>query len=150
MTSTTQPTDIRNPHAVPLTTGNWSRQRTVRPDRPRPSAKPTRRRFNWVAIGFWLGLFALGTGGCFLGAHMSSHHPVGRAVAMFWWGIYLGCLGASIGASVGGLFGQWWNHAPASPHGAGASGQRHSVQADPGAGAAAAPQSQPADFSPLQ
>jgi hypothetical protein len=145
MNSTTQPPDIQNPHPVPITTGNWNRQRTVRPDRSRPGAEPTGCRFNWIAIGFWLGGLALGTGGCFLGASMPYRQPVGMTIAMLWWGIYLGCFGASIGAGVGGLFGQWWDHTPASPPSAGASGHRHSVQADTGAGAAGKPRSLSAD-----
>jgi hypothetical protein len=39
--------------------------------------------------------------GCILGACMPYHHPVGVAVSVIWWGIYCGCLGASIGSLVG-------------------------------------------------
>jgi hypothetical protein len=37
------------------------------------------------------------------GASLSYHHPVARIISVVWWGIYLGCLGASIGA-LPGLF----------------------------------------------
>jgi hypothetical protein len=32
---------------------------------------------------------------------MPYHHPVGIAISVIWWGIYLGCFGASLGALVG-------------------------------------------------
>jgi hypothetical protein len=86
----------------------------VRPHQGRPAAEPTGRWFNPVTIGFWLGGLALATAGCFFGAGMASSHPVGMTVSMLWWGIYLGCLGASIGAGVGGLLGPCRDHAPDS------------------------------------
>jgi hypothetical protein len=124
MNSTLRPTYIQNPHPVPTTTENGEHPRTVCPRKWRPEAEPTRSRFSWVAIGFWLGAIILGTGGCLLGACTPCRHPVGLTIAMLWWGIYLGCLGASIGAGVGGLFGLWWDRPPASPPRAGTSGHR--------------------------
>ena len=59
------------------------------------------RRFDRVSIGFWLGGATLGTGGCILGACMPYHHPVAIAISVTWWGIYLGCFGASLGALFG-------------------------------------------------
>jgi hypothetical protein len=32
---------------------------------------------------------------------MPYHHPVGVVVSVFWWGLYLGCFGMSLGALVG-------------------------------------------------
>jgi hypothetical protein len=70
-----------------------------------PQAAPrTLRRVDRVLIGFWLGGFGLGTAGCIVGACMSYHHPVAVMMSVVWWGIYLGCLGASLGAGIGGLF----------------------------------------------
>jgi hypothetical protein len=89
----------------------------------------TGRRFNPVTIGFWLGGFALGMGGCLIGACMPYRHPVGVTISVFWWGIYLGCFGAWLG----GMFGLLWNDTPASPPSVGASGHRELVQADTGA-----------------
>ena len=60
-----------------------------------------RRRFDRVALGFWVGALALGAAGCVLGARMPYRHPVSVCVSVVWWGIYLGCLGASVGALVG-------------------------------------------------
>src|SRR5262249_26478241 len=57
-----------------------------------------RHWFDRIAMGFWLGGVGLGMGGCILGACMPYHHPVAVAISVLWWGIYLGCLGASIGA----------------------------------------------------
>jgi hypothetical protein len=79
----------RIPSFIPLGKREW--QRAVR------------RRFDGVAVGCWLGGFVLGTVGCLLGASLSYHHPVARVIGVVWWGIYLGCLGACIGA-LGGLF----------------------------------------------
>jgi hypothetical protein len=87
------------------------------------------RRFNPVTIGFWLGGFTLGMGGCLLGACMPYRHPVGVAISVFWWGIYLGCIGAWLGA----MFGHLWDHTPATPPSGGASADRDPVQADTGA-----------------
>jgi hypothetical protein len=53
------------------------------------------------SIGFWLGGIILGVPGCLLGASMPYHHPVGVVVSVFWWGLYLGCFGMSLGALVG-------------------------------------------------
>ena len=90
------------------------------PDRPAlssPDATGTREqkspespRFARASFGFWLG-GALGTGGCILGVCMPYHHPVAVVISALWWGIYLGCLGGSIGA----LLGLWVERTPAPP-----------------------------------
>jgi hypothetical protein len=64
---------------------------------------------------------------------MPYRHPVGVTISLLWWGIYLGCFGASIGA----LLGLWWDHSSASPPRAGASGHRRQVQAATGTAARA-------------
>jgi hypothetical protein len=61
----------------------------------------SRRRFDRIILGFWLGGVLLGTAGCVLGACMPYHHPVARVISVLWWGIYCGCLGASVGALPG-------------------------------------------------
>jgi hypothetical protein len=63
-------------------------------------APARRRRFDWITLGFRLGGAALGTAGCILGACMPYHHPVAVVISVLWWGIFLGCFGASIGALV--------------------------------------------------
>jgi hypothetical protein len=68
------------------------------PKNPAPST-----RFAGRTIGFWLGGVVLGTGGCILGVCMPYHHPVAVVMSALWWGIFLGCLGASIGS----VLGQW-------------------------------------------
>ena len=67
------------------------------------------RRFDRASIGFWLGGATFGTVGCILGYCMPYHHPVAIAISMIWWGIYIGCLGASLG----GLIGLFTRFAPA-------------------------------------
>ena len=57
-------------------------------------------RFARSTIGFWLGGVLLGTGGCILGLCMPYHHPVAVVLSALWWGIYLGCFGASVGALI--------------------------------------------------
>jgi hypothetical protein len=59
------------------------------------------RRFDRILFGFWLGGGFLGTVGCVFGACMPYHHPVARVISVLWWGIYCGCLGASLGALPG-------------------------------------------------
>jgi hypothetical protein len=124
MYSTIRPTYVPNPRPAPTTTENGEQPGTVCPRKWRPEADATRSRVNWVTIGFWLGALALSTGGCLIGASMPCRHPTGVTIAMVWWGGYLGCFGASIGAGVGGLFGLWWDRPPASPPRTGASGHR--------------------------
>jgi hypothetical protein len=85
------------------------RERLQAPDRrkvswPHATANRERKitarrpRFGRATIGFWLGGSLLGTGGCILGASMPYHHPVALVISALWWGIYLGCFGASVGA----------------------------------------------------
>jgi hypothetical protein len=64
-------------------------------------------------LGFWLGGAVLGTAGCILGAAMPYRHPVAVTANVLWWGIFLGCLGASIGA----LLGLWAEQKGRSPPG---------------------------------
>jgi hypothetical protein len=78
---------------------NAERQRDVRPPNGHPAENP-RRLFD-RSIGFWLGGALLGIGGCILGGFMPYSHPVAVTISVLWWGIYLGCLGASIGAFAG-------------------------------------------------
>jgi hypothetical protein len=59
------------------------------------------RRFKPATIGFCLGGLALGAGGCILGALMPYSHPVAVTISVLFWGTYLGCLGASVGALLG-------------------------------------------------
>jgi hypothetical protein len=51
-------------------------------------------------IGFWVGGGLLGTAGCILGVCMPYQHPVAVVLSALWWGIYLGCFGASVGALI--------------------------------------------------
>ena len=70
---------------------------------------PDRQKLSWrdaaatrarSTIGFWVGGGLLGTGGCILGVCMPYHHPVAVVISALWWGIYLGCLGGSVGALI--------------------------------------------------
>jgi hypothetical protein len=121
MVNTECSTDSRKPTLVPVTAEDEATplchgspdRGTVSGDRATTGSAPTDtcarkrqavaglsrwRRFDRVSIGFWLGGATLGTGGCILGACMPYHHPVGIAISVIWWGIYLGCFGASLGA----------------------------------------------------
>jgi hypothetical protein len=77
---------------------NQSRTGTARTGRTRSSARLF-RRFDRVGIGFWLGGATFGIVGCLIGYWMAQD-PVGRAFSAIWWGIYIGCFGASLGALV--------------------------------------------------
>jgi hypothetical protein len=67
----------------------------------REQQKTVRREFDLVTIGFWFGSVVFFTVGCILGASQPYQHPVARVVSVVWWGIYIGCLGAGIGALLG-------------------------------------------------
>jgi hypothetical protein len=123
MASAPCPTDLRNSTPAPITAGNVNWLSAIRPHEWLLACNPFRARIGPIAIGFWLGGIALGIGGLILGARMPYRHPVGVSLSILWWGIYLGCFGASIGASVGAWFGLRANSGPAVPsqvsHGAG-------------------------------
>ena len=103
------PTASRKPMYVPMIAESEARTQTTRAGKRRAVVSPP-RRFDRVSVGFWLGGATLGTGGCILGGCMPYHHPVAMAISVIWWGIYLGCFGASIGA----LFGLFTHRAPSS------------------------------------
>jgi hypothetical protein len=66
------------------------------------SERPKAARRAWFnpLIGFWVGGIVLGAAGCLLGAFMPYRQPVAVAVSVLWWGVYLGCFGASVGALI--------------------------------------------------
>jgi hypothetical protein len=70
------------------------------------------RRFNRI-VGFWLGGFLLEVVGCLVGSCLPHHHRLVVTIGIHWWGFYLGCFGASLGA----LVGMWaeGSSAPPSP-----------------------------------
>src|SRR5262249_11440739 len=84
---------------VPVTAESAVRTGTARAERKRTSARLPRRS-DRVSLGFWVGGATFGTAGCVAGYLMPYHHPVAIAVSVIWWGIYIGCFGASLGALV--------------------------------------------------
>jgi hypothetical protein len=100
MTEIQQLTGPPTPPPSPSNPRGWDGQRAARPPGGHPVAGGLRPRFD-RAIGFWLCGMLLGVGGCILGICMPYRHPVAVTVSVLWWGIYLGCFGASIGALVG-------------------------------------------------
>jgi hypothetical protein len=64
-------------------------------------AIPSRGRFDRVAVGACIGALVLGIAGCIVGGVMPYRHPVAVVTSVLWWGFYLACLGASIGALIG-------------------------------------------------
>ena len=94
---------------APATAGTGDWQSVVRPHGSRPAPDISRRQSGRATVGFWLGGVVLGAGGCILGACMPYHRPVAVIIGVLWWGTYLGCLGASLGA----LFGLLSNRTPA-------------------------------------
>ena len=85
---------------MPVLAENETQTRTARA-RTRHAIACSSRRLDRVSLGFWLGAATFGTGGAILGACMPYHHAVSIAISMIWWGIYIGSLGASLGALVG-------------------------------------------------
>jgi hypothetical protein len=122
MPTTTRLTDRRSSPLEAITPGKGSGQTAVRPHQRPRAANASRHQLDPVTIGFWLGGVVLGIGGCILGASMLCHHPVGVTIGVLWWGIYVGCFGASLGA----LAGKWTSWTRASrclgPDGAGKPG----------------------------
>jgi hypothetical protein len=95
------------------------RQKLSRPDaavgeREGPARRP---RFARATIGFWLGGGLLGAAGCALGVYVPYHDPVAVVISALWWGIYLGCLGGSVGALIA-----WFSERPSAPSRRGADG----------------------------
>jgi hypothetical protein len=110
MLGTATVTAVRNPDRPRAeATDDW--QESARPRTYQAADHAYRRRFDGVAVGFWLGGLVLGTAGCILGACMPYRHPVAVTISVVWWGIYLGCSGAGFGA----LFGMWIDRTPAPP-----------------------------------
>jgi len=91
----------REASAVPVLAEYESRKRTALAVTEGVVATPSRRRFDRVSIGLCVGGISLGAVGCTLGACMPYHHPVAVAISVIWWGVYIGCFGASLGALVG-------------------------------------------------
>jgi hypothetical protein len=104
MSGTTRFTTLQKTGSSDLTAqaANWHTD--LSPHEWQFALYPVRRWFDPVSIGLWLGGLALGVGGCILDACMPYRHPVAVTISVLWWALYLGCLGASIGAGVCGLF----------------------------------------------
>jgi hypothetical protein len=90
-------TDCRKLPLLTVIVKNEAGTGTTFAGRPRAVASPS-RRFDRVSIAFWLGGATFATADFILGGCMPYTHPVAIAISMFWWGIYIGCLGASLGA----------------------------------------------------
>jgi hypothetical protein len=109
MANTPRLVDLRKPPPSPVTAAIGDGQRAVRPHQWQPAANRCRRCNR--SVGFWLGGFLLGVSGCILGWCMPYRHPVAVTISVLWWGTYLGCFGAGIGA----LLGLWVEQTPAPP-----------------------------------
>ena len=104
MVNTECSTDSQRPTLVPVTPEDEAWNRTAGVGGRQTVASLSRwRRFDRRSIGFWLAGGTSGIGGCIFGACMPYQHPAAIVISIIWWGIYLGCLGASLGA----LFGQF-------------------------------------------
>jgi hypothetical protein len=101
LNSTFLPARARESGSLPKSTANGN-GKSASSRRKRRTAD--QRQWNRVTVGFCVGGIAMGIAGCVLGAYMPYQHPVGISISVLWWGIYLGCLGASIGAGIGELF----------------------------------------------
>jgi hypothetical protein len=95
---TPRSTELRNPPPSPIPPSTWEEPGADPPRTGPGEANPFRRRFARVTLGFLVGGLALGTAGCLLGACMPYKRPAAVAMSVLWWGIYLYCFGASLGA----------------------------------------------------
>jgi hypothetical protein len=89
------------PNLRPFPSTEGDQKTAVHPRGWQTVPKAGGHRFDPLTIGFWVGGFVMGTGGCILGACMAYHDPVGVTISVLWWGIYWGCFGAAVGAGVG-------------------------------------------------
>src|SRR5262249_28363514 len=96
MPNTKCPSDSRKRTYVPLIADSEPKTGTARSRKTPTLANPPRQR-DRVTIGFWIGAIALGIAGCVLGGYMPYQHPVATAMSIFWWGIFMGCFGGSLG-----------------------------------------------------
>jgi hypothetical protein len=94
------PVERKTPPSPP-TAGTGDGKQVVRLHGARPAAGVLRRHASRANLGFWVGAALAGTAGCILGACLPYERPLAVAVSVIWWGIYVGCLGASIGALLG-------------------------------------------------
>jgi hypothetical protein len=106
MTETPFLTDWRNAPNSTVTEPNKDR-------RHEPGQHRQPRRSHLSTRAFWLGGVVLGLAGSIIGASVSYSHPVAVTTSALWWGVYLGCLGSSIGA----LLGLWIDRSPTPPEG---------------------------------
>jgi hypothetical protein len=111
MPNTLDATDRAKRTLPSLTEGNGARKRSIRNGRGQTAANPFRRRFDRVSIGFFLGGIGLAAVGAGIAASFPYKYPAALVVSILWWGIYCGCLGASLGALAGLLT----QPAPATP-----------------------------------
>jgi hypothetical protein len=88
-------------HPSRSTPGSGAWHEAFCPHKAQAPTKLFRRRFDRVTLGLSLGGVVLGTAGCIIGACMPYRHPVAVTLSVLWWGIYLGCLGAALGALLG-------------------------------------------------
>jgi len=129
MNSTLRSNTLRDSGPFPITTEKWNRQAATRPHKRQTALIAFRRHFDPLTIGFMIGGVAFAMGGCILGICMPYHHPIGVNISMLWWSIFLGIIGAYIGACVGQLFGIWEDHAPSLPPRADAIVHHRQIQA---------------------
>jgi hypothetical protein len=97
---TPRSTEVRKPPPFPIPPGTWEWQGAASPRTGPGDANPFRRPSDRVTLGFQLGGLALGAAGCLLGACLPDERPAAVALSVLWWGLYLGCLGAGLGALV--------------------------------------------------
>lgn len=129
MNSTIRSTTMWTSRPLPSTRERCNRQTAFRPHKWQTAVRAVRHQFDPLTIGFLVGGVTFATGGCILGVYMPYHNPVGVNISMLWWSIFLGIIGAYVGACVGQLFGIWDDQAASSSPGANASKDRRKVLA---------------------
>jgi hypothetical protein len=95
---TPRATEFRSPAPFPSSTGHWEWQRADSPRTGPDAFNPFRLRLDRVTLGLRIGGLTAGAAGCLLGACLPYERSVAVALSVFWWGLYLGCFGASLGA----------------------------------------------------
>jgi hypothetical protein len=139
MKSTLRSTTMWNSRPIPITKEKLNPPVSLRPH-PRPTVlRAIRRQFDPLTIGFLVGGVTFAMGGCIFGVYLPYHNPVGVNISMLWWSIFLGIVGAYVGACVGQFFGIWEDRAASPSPSAHACEHCCQVQATPEAAAGGKP-----------
>src|SRR5262245_53179469 len=98
MKSTLRSTTMWNSCPILITKKKQNQPATPRPYKRPAALRAIRRQFDPLTTGFLVGGVTFAIGGCILGVYLPYHNPVGVNISMLWWSIFMGIIGAYVGA----------------------------------------------------